>query len=120
MLLFFGKKVYEVQRQILMDEKEKGCKKWWGKAGALLESGPKSVKDGVIFTNGVKENRTRKMTEDEEDSKDSGCVWYPCLILEHPTGPYQIVRTWEEHLRSSHFNWTHSSRCHVFPPRRFF
>ena len=112
--LFFGPDVYDVQRQALMGDYNKGGKGWWNRAGAMLARGPQGVKEGVVFSTGEKHNQTNQPTDHEIVATPSPCCWWPCLIADDELPGWKIVRCWDQNLRHAQPWWTPSSRVCVF------
>ena len=116
--LFFGREIYNIQRQALSEDNWRGGKGWWHRAGVMCQGGP--VKDGVVFTTSDKHNQTSQMTEFEAQSGPSQfgvqgpCLWWPALIAQDATVGFKIVRCWEQNQRHSAPWWTPSPRCHEF------
>ena len=59
---FFGDNIYKAQRRALRQDYRRGGKGWWNRAGVMLQNGPYSVKDGVVFATGERENQTSPLT----------------------------------------------------------
>ena len=79
----------------------------------MLQNGPYSVKDGMVFTTSEKENQTSPLTAFEARGKPSTCFWWPALIAPGMTPDDKFVRCWAQNQRHS-AHWVTPPRCHEF------